>query len=86
MSAEFPVQQHDEDGLMLCASCKNPILHGQFFVVVRQYNQEDVNSELAVHVGCERRIAGRNERRLHADAIIAKQMEKSRADGVPQAR
>lgn len=59
-------QSHDENGHLLCAarSCQKPIIHGDFFVEVHQYDQVDTNLRLAVHVCCLEYFADRNRRRL----------------------
>lgn len=63
---QMVTQAHDENGHLLCAarSCQKPIVHGDFFVEVQQYDAEDSNLKLAVHVGCLEYFADRNRRRL----------------------
>jgi len=49
---DIMLQPFDRDGKLLCAACMKPISHGQFFVEVRQRDDVDQDSRLAVHVGC----------------------------------
>jgi hypothetical protein len=45
-------QPFDGEGNLLCLVCMKPISHGQYFIEVRQRDDVDQDSRLAVHVGC----------------------------------
>lgn len=53
----------EPDYHLLCMGCEHPIEHGQFFVEVRAYHQQDDDTKIAVHVGCllERRLRAQND-------------------------
>jgi len=46
------LQRFDEDGRMLCIGCGQPILHRQMWLEVRQHDDVDADTRLAVHHGC----------------------------------